>query len=179
MSLLLATLIPGILLILLGGGLLSGRKTIIASLKAFPRSSTATLFLFGGGAAWFLFRVWHLSPSDFGNYRTILAVTFGAIALLSFKYLPDFLAVRGAAILVLLGASPLLDAAYMEYAQPQRLLMVSVVYLAIALAIYFGSVPYRMRDLIQWLFRTANRARVFGASLLGYGALLTITAFTY
>lgn len=179
MSLTIATLIPGILLILLGGGLLSGRKTIGAALKAFPRSSTATLFLFGGGAAWFLFRVWHLAPADFGNHRTILTVAFGAIALLSFKFVPDFLAVRGAAILVLLSASPLLEAAYMEYDQPQRLLMVSVVYLAIGLAIYFGSVPYRMRDFFEWLFRTESRPRLFGACLLGYGALLTITAFTY
>jgi len=106
-------------------------------------------------------------------------VAFGAIALLSFKYVPVFLAVRGAAILVLLGASPLLDAAYMEYDQPQRLLMVSVVYVAIALAIYVGSLPYRMRDFIDWLFRTTSRAKILGACLLGYGALLTITAFTY
>ncbi len=179
MSLFLATLISGILLILLGGGLLSGRKTIIASLKAFPRSATATLFLFGGGAAWFLFRVWHLTPADFGNYRTILFIAFGAIAVLSFKYVPDFLAVRGSAILVLLGASPLLDAAYMEYDQPQRLLMVGLVYLAIAFSIYFGSAPYRMRDFFEWLFRNASRPKLFGACLLGYGALLTITAFTY
>jgi len=179
MSLTIATLIPGILLILLGGGLVSGRKTVAAALKAFPRSSTATLFLFGGGALWFLYRVWHLSPADFGNYRTLLAVAFGAIALLSFKYVPDFLAVRGAAILVLLGAAPLLDAAYMEYDQPQRLLMVSVVYIAIALAIYVGSLPYRMRDFIDWLFRATSRAKILGAGLLGYGVLLTITAFTY
>ena len=179
MSLFLATLISGILLILLGGGLLSGRKTIIASLKAFPRSATATLFLFGGGAAWFLFRVWHLTPADFGNYRTILFIAFGAIAVLSFKYVPDFLAVRGAAILVLLGASHLLDAAYMEYDQPQRLLMVGLVYLAIAFSIYFGSAPYRMRDFFEWLFRNASRPKLFCACLLGYCALLTITAFTY
>ena len=179
MSLTIATLIPGILLILLGGALASGSTSIVASLKAFPRSSTATLFLFGGGAAWFLFRVWHLTPADFGNYRTILFIAFGAIALLSFKYVPDFLAVRGAAILVLLGASPLLDAAYMKYDQPQRLLMVGAVYLAIALAIYFGSVPYRMRDFFEWLFRTTARPKLVGACLLGYGALLTITAFTY
>lgn len=179
MSLTIATLIPGILLILLGGGLLSGRKTIVASLKAFPRSITATLFFFGGGAVWFLYLVWHLSPADFGNYRTVLLIAFGTIAVLSFKFVPDFLAVRGAAILVLLGASPLLRAAYMEYDQPQRLLMVSAVYLAIVLAIYFGSVPYRMRDFFEWLFRTTARPRLLGACLLGYGALLTITAFTY
>ncbi len=179
MSLTIATLIPGLLLVLFGGGLLSGRKTVVATLKAFPRSSTATVLLFGAAAIWFLYRIWHLSVADFGNYRTLLLIAFATIALLSFKYVPDFLAVRGAAILVLLGASSLLDAAYMQYDQPQRLLMVGFVYLAIALAIYFGAVPYRMRDFLEWLFRTPSRPRLLGAGLLGYGILLTITAFTY
>jgi len=179
MSLLLATLIPGLLLLALGAGLFSGHTTVSASLKELPRSSTATLFFFGAGAAWFLYRVWHLSEADFGNYRTLLAVAFGAIALLSFKYVPDFLAVRGLAILVLLGASPLLDAAFMRYEEPQRLLMVGFVYLSIALAIYFGALPYRLRDFFEWLFRAPTRARTLGGILAGYGLLLTLTAFTY
>lgn len=179
MSLLTATLIPGILLILFGGSLLSGRATVVASLKAFPRSSTATLFFFGGGAAWFLYRVWYLPTADFGNYSTILFLAFAAIALLSFKYVPDFLAVRGVCILILLGASPLLGAAFMEYDQPQRLLMVGFVYLAIALSIYVGAMPYKLRDFIEWLVRTPQRVRILGAGLLSYGILLTITAFTY
>ncbi len=179
MSLTVATLIPGILLLLLGLGLLSGRSTIVAMLKAFPRSQTAAMIFFGGGAFWFLTRVWHLSAADFGDYRTILTIAFASIALLSFKYVPDFLAVRGVAILVLLSAGPLLDAAFMHYELPQRLLMVSVVYLFIALSIYVGALPYRMRDFFEWLFRTPQRTRLLGGSLLGYGLLLTITAFTY
>jgi len=179
MSLTVATLIPGLLLLVLGAGLVSGRKTVAASLKAFPRSSTAAMVFFGSGAIWFLYRVWHLSAADFGDYRAILCIAFGAIALLSFKYVPDFLAVRGVAVLVLLGAGPLLDAAFMHYDQPQRLLTVSVVYLLIALAIYLGAVPYRLRDFFEWLFRAPGRSRVLGACLAGYGLLLTITAFTY
>ncbi|MFI5355744.1 MAG: hypothetical protein ACHQ4G_00265 [Opitutales bacterium] len=179
MSLLLATLFPGLLLIALGAGLLSGRSTVTASLKAFPRSPAATLVLFGGGAAWFLYRVWYLSPADFGDYRTLLFLAFAAIALLSFKYVPDFLAVRGLAILILLAAGPLLDAAYMEYDHPQRLFMVSLVYLGIAGALYLGAVPYRMRDFLEWLFRTSGRPRVLGGCLLAYGVLLAVAAFTY
>lgn len=179
MSLTLATLIPGLLLLAFGAALLSGRATVPALLKAFPRSQAAAVVLFGGGAIWFLHRVWHLSEADFGQYRVILAVAFAAIALLSFKYVPDFLSVRGLAVLILLGASPLLGAAYMQYDQPQRLLMVGVVYLFIALAIYLGASPYRLRDFFDWLFRTPGRARALGGVLAGYGLLLVITAFTY
>lgn len=179
MSLTLATLLPGLVLIALGAGLLSGRKTVAAALKAFPRSPAATLLLFGAGSVWFLFRVWHLSEADFGNYRTILFFAFAVIALLSFKYVPDFLAVRGLAILLLLVASPLLGAAYMHYEYPQRLLMVTLVYLGIALGLYLGAVPYRLRDFFEWLFRTTGRPKVLGGVLLAYGLILAVTAFTY
>jgi hypothetical protein len=89
------------------------------------------------------------------------------------------LAVRGLSVLILLAAWPLLMSAYGEYDQPQRLFMVSVVYLAIALALYLGAMPYRLRDFFQWLFMRMPRARILGGVLLGYGVLLVVVAFTY
>jgi hypothetical protein len=179
MSLTLATLLPGILLLALGAGLLSGRSSVKAALRAFPRSPAATVVLFGIGSIWFLGRVWHLSAADFGNYRVILFVAFALIALLAFKYVPDFLAVRGLAILILLAAAPLLEAGYMIY-EPWTIYLYKVlVYLGIALALYLGAAPYRMRDFLEWLFRTAGRPRALGAALAAYGLLLIIAAFTY
>ena len=120
MSITLAILIPGLLLLILGLALASGRSTVRAAFQSFPRSPAATVVFFGTGALCFLYRVWNLSPADFGEYRTILTIAFAAIALLAFKYTPDFLAVRGLAILVLLGAMPLLDATYMVYGREER-----------------------------------------------------------
>jgi len=148
-------------------------------LKGFPRSTGAAYVFFGGGAAWFLERVWHLSPADFGDYRGILFVVFAAIAVLSFYCVPDFLAVRGLAVLVLVGASPLLDAAYMEYDRPQRLFMVTPVFLALALGIWLGAQPWRLRDFLEWLFRSRGRVGLVGGVLLAYGLLLAGVAFTY
>jgi hypothetical protein len=179
MSLTVATLIPGLLLLLLGAALASGHSTVTAALKALPRSPSAAVVFFGVGTLCFLYRVWHLSPADFGEYRTLLIIGFAAVALLAFKYVPDFLAVRGLAILMLLGAMPLLDAAYMEYDHPQRLLMVTAVYLGIALAIYLGASPFRLRDFFGWLFQRPGRGRILGGVLAGYGGLLAIVAFTY
>ena len=67
MSLTLATLLPGLLLLLLGLPLVLGHSGYAAVLKGFPRSPTATYLLFGAGAAWFLYGIWHLSPADFGS----------------------------------------------------------------------------------------------------------------
>ena len=50
--------------------------------------------LFGLGALWFLYRIWHLSEADFGAYRKQLFVFFALVAIGSFIYVPDFLAVR-------------------------------------------------------------------------------------
>jgi len=179
MSLTLATLIPGLILLVLGTLLAVGNSAITAMFKAFPRSKAATVVFFGGGAAWFLFRVWNLSPADFGEYRNLLFIGFAAVAVLSFKLVPDFLAVRGLCVLVLLGASTLLEAAYGEYAHPQRLFMVSLVYLFIAAAIYLGGAPYRMRDFLDWLYRAPARARALGAALAVYGILLAGVSFSY
>ena len=144
-----------------------------------PRSQTATWVLFGMGSAWFLYNIWHLSAADFGSYRVPLFIGFAAVALLAFKCVPDFLAVRGLCILGLLGAMPLLNAAYMEYSHPQRLFLVSIVYVVIALAIWLGAQPWRIRDFLAWLFARPGRSRGLGAVLAVYGALLAVLAFTY
>lgn len=179
MSLTIATLIPGLLLILLGAPMLLNHTGYTAMLKSFPRSTTAAYLFFGVGAAWFLHAIWHLSPADFGDYRTQLFIGFLLVAIFSFRCVPDFLAVRGLATVVLMGAMPLLRAAYMEYDKPQRLLMVSAVYLALSGAIWLGAQPWRLRDFFLWLFAQPARARRFGAALAIYGVVLSIVAFTY
>jgi hypothetical protein len=179
MSLLLATLIPGLLLLALGVPVLLNHSGFAVLLKALPRSTTATVVFFGAGSAWFLYNIWHLSPADFGDYRKYLFAGFAIVAIAAFKCVPDFLAVRGLCALMLVAASPLLGAAYMEYERPQRLFMVSLVYLAIALAIWLGAQPWRLRDFIGWMFARPGRTRGVGAALTGYGLLLAGVAFTY
>jgi hypothetical protein len=179
MSLLAATLLPGILLIALGIPLALTHSGVAAALKAFPRSKTATWALFGSGAAWFLYNVWNLSAADFGEYHVLLFAGFAIIAILAFRCVPDFLAVRGLCVLVLMWATPLRDAAYMEYDKPARLFMVSFLYLCIALAIWLGAQPWRMRDLLEWLFARPGRARGLGGFLAAYGLLLCVIALTY
>ena len=179
MSLLLATLLPGLVLAALGGALLSGNTLVSSTLKSIPRSANATMIFFGAASGWFLYRVWNLSPADFGEYHVPLFCGFALVAALSFWCVPDFLAVRGLAALVLLAASPLLDAAYMEWSHPQRLFLVSFVFGCIALAIWLGASPYRLRDFFEWMFRTSGRPRAVGTALLGYGVLLIALAFTY
>jgi hypothetical protein len=179
MSLLLATLIPGLLLLALGTPLLFANPGFIAALKALPRSVAAAYVIFGGAAAWFLYNIWHLSMADFGDYRVPLFFAFAAIAALAFKCVPDFLAVRGLCVLVLLGAWPVLMAGYMVWIYPQIYFLKVFVYLGIVLAIWLGTQPWRLRDFLEWLFARSGRTRGVGGLLAAYGLLLAIIAFTY
>ncbi len=179
MSLTVATLIPGFLLIALGVPLLLNHSGFAAALKAFPRSTAAAYLFFGAGAAWFLYALWNLSPADEIIPRKYLFGGFLVVAVLSFKCVPDFLAVRGLAAVILMGAMPLLDAGYMNYEHMQIALYKVAVYLAIAAAIWLGAQPWRLRDFLQWMFAQPARSRGVGAATAGYGLLLAIVAFTY
>ncbi|MBI2512042.1 MAG: hypothetical protein HYV96_08685 [Opitutae bacterium] len=181
MSLFLATLLPGLFLALLGALLAWGDPRVSSTARALPRSQRGAWLFFGGGALWFLFRLSRLGEADlifFQNPAPVM-LAFGALAVLAFVYAPDFLAVRGLCILTLLAAEPLLYAAYMEWTHPQRLLMVTAVYVALAAALYLAAAPYRLRDFFEWLFKQPRRARTLGVFLLVYGLVTAGAAFAY
>ena len=177
MSLFAASLLSGSILLALGIPLLIDHAATKAAIKAFPRSTSAGYLVFSAGAAWFLYNLWNLSKADFGEYRTRLFVGFAAIAVLAFKCVPDFLGVRGACAIVLLGAAPFLDSAFMVYDRPLRLFMVAFVYAALSLAIWLGAQPWRLRDFFNWLFARSARSRGLGGFLVAYGCLLCMVAF--
>ena len=178
MTLFQATIGVGIFLLLFGGHYLwHGIKTAQIT-QAFPRSQPAAVLLLGTAASWFLYKVLHLGPADFGQYRHILFMVFLVTAVGSFIYVPDFLAVRGLAALSLLLSGALLDAAYMQ--EPQtRLFLVSFIYLIIVLSLYLGASPYRLRDFFDWLYKADLRPRIAGGVIAAYGALLIGVALTY
>ncbi len=178
MSLFIATLLPGILLLITGILLLWNNPAFERLAKKSLRSSPITFLLMGLGSAWFLYEVTQLGAADFGHYRHILFILFFGIAFLSFIFVKDYLAVRGAVILVLMCARVLLDAAYMQ--EPAaRLFMVSFVYLCIIIALYLGVVPYRVRDFFNWLFTRRSRTSGIGSFITLYGLLLCVVAFSY
>ena len=180
MTLAVATLLTAALFLLLGAALLAGSPAVVSIFRGFPRSTSASFLFIGLGTLGFLYRVAHLSPADFGDYKIYLLVGFSVLAVLSLFLVPDFLAVRGLAVCVLVGAMPLLDAAYMDYDHPPRLFMVTPIYLiALPAAIWLGAQPWRMRDFLEWLFRRGARARVLGGILLADGVVLGAVAFTY
>jgi hypothetical protein len=178
MSLFIATLLVATFLI--ATGLFQLLKPALARkvYLALPRSKIAAIIFLSLATVWFLWEIWHLGEPDFGNHKNKLLIGFAAVSFLSYFYIPDFLAVRGICAFVLLSCDAVLDAAYME-PPLSRLFLVGFVYLVIALSMYLASLPYRLRDFNEWLYRANWKPRLLATLLTGYGLVLCAVAFTY
>lgn len=177
MSLFLAIFLTGLFLIAFGGHFAWHGMRSAPSAKAFPRSRAAAFLLLGTATAWFLYKVTQLGPADFGQYKNLLFILFLGTAVGSFFFVPDFLAVRGLAALILLTAGALLEAGDMQYGMG-ALILKSFVYFMIVVAILLGASPYKLRDFLDWLYRSERRPRIFGIIFAAYGLLLTGLSFT-
>ena len=178
MSPFLATLLTGLVLLAFGGHFLWHGSRTERTAKSFPRSQAAAYILLGGAAAWFLYKVTQLGPADFGQYKNYLFAFFLATAVGSFYFVPDFLAVRGLAGLILLTGGALLKATYMNFDAP-ALILKTFVYLMFVIALVLGASPYKLRDFFDWLYRSQIRPRAFGGIFVIYGALLIGVSFAY
>lgn len=179
MSLFTATFLPALLMITLGVLLLVSNPLVVSMFKGMPRSPVGTAVFWGVGSLWFLYVVWNLSPADlvlFDSSRPFVLI-FALIALAAVYYVPDFLAVRGLSVITLLASWEILMGTFHHYGW--LLLLKVCVYIAIVAAIYFGCVPYRARDFIQWLFSRVERARALGGALLVCGVVIAAMAFAH
>lgn len=145
---------------------------------AFPRSKKAAVATFGGGGLWFLYILSQLGEADFGGIKAYLIAIFGIAGILAFKYLDDFLSVRGLAILGLLLSREFIDSAFMK--EPvSRLTLVTLSYFAVLASLYLGALPYRFRDFLEFLYAKPGRAFAFGCALAAAAAALAISGLFY
>src|SRR5690349_4447701 len=145
MTLFIATLLLGLILITKGLFCLAIPSTISSTAFKIIRSHKAGCFLFALAGSWFLWHISQLTEADFGQLKHWLFLLFTITLLGSFIYLKDFLFVRAWAIFLLLLSQIFLDAAYMQ-PSALKLFFVSFIYLIILSALYFGALPYKMRD---------------------------------
>ena len=179
MSLIQASLLTGLILSSFGILIASTNSKVRASILGFPRSRLLSLWFVGIATVWFLWRhVLFLSEADFGNYKLLIGTVALGTAILSFVFVPDFLAVRGLAMIILLWAREVLDAAFLQDAS-SRLVLVTVTYIFIILSIYFGAWPYKLRDFMGWMNHRGSRFTYLGRILIITGVLIVILSFTY
>lgn len=173
------SIITSVLLFATGILFVSGRNSVQSLVLGFPRSLKMSVFLLALGLFWFIARhVMNLTEADFGEYRWYIGGIAIFIGVSSYVFVQDFLAVRALCILALFYSREVLDAAFLQ--EPDtRLFLVSIIYLLVAGALYFGAWPYRMRDFLGWLFDKPSRRSSFGLGLLGCAMVVLGLSFSY
>lgn len=142
-------------------------------LHALPRSRTWGTALLAISAVWAFWLVWTMDLGEFQRLRTALIVAVPAGAVLTWRFVDEFLAVRALGILALLAAEPLLEAAYLR-PELSRLLLVLLAYAWILSGLFLVGMPYILRDLIAWVI--GQRARFRQAAIAGFVCGLAILA---
>ncbi|MFA7344359.1 MAG: hypothetical protein WC003_08655 [Terrimicrobiaceae bacterium] len=171
-------LAAGLLLIVAHAFALARPEQAIAWAKTFPRSRVAATALIAAAAVWSFLLVRSIDLGEFSQLRGIMLLAIVAGAVLSWIYVPEFLAVRSLGMLLLLASEPLLESAVLRH-EPTRLLLVVLAYVWVIAGLFYVGMPYLLRDEIQWV--TANRNRFKSGSVAGavYGLALVVCALFF
>jgi hypothetical protein len=170
-------LVVGAILILLGlpGLLLAGKLQAWAS--KLPRSYPAGVILLSIDLIWTLWLVATMEMGEFQTFRRPLLILLPIGWILALRFVDEFLAVRALGILCLLASEPLLDAAFLRD-DLARLVVTVFAYIIIVFGIIWVTMPYLLRDQINWTTRSQWRWRGLTGLFVVYGLAVLTLAFT-
>lgn len=147
--------------------------------KGFARSVEVGYVLMGISTAWFVYNLSLESIADFAAYKDKLLLGFAALGVLTCVYVKDYLGARGLAVLLLLVANEMVNAARWEDTI-WRLVITTWGYAFAIAGMWFTIAPWRVRDLIDWSTRTQGRLKKISVARIVFGAFviaLGMTAF--
>ncbi|MEY2488769.1 MAG: hypothetical protein QOC70_711 [Verrucomicrobiota bacterium] len=177
LSLQTAGLIAGLFLLLVGLPGLIRPDLTRGFAQRLPRSRVAGFLLLTVDLFWSLWLLATMEMGEFSSFRRPLLIILPVGYFLVLRFVDEFLAVRALGILFLLGAEPLLDAAFFR-TETSRLLVTVLAYLLIVVGLFWVTMPYLLRDQINWSARTPARWRLTHGLALLYGAAILACAVT-
>jgi len=147
-------------------------------LKAFPRNRQIGVALMILNTIWAGSIVFTGQYSDFWIFpeHVIRVSVFFLAPLFCFaviQYADQYLAARGAGILLILAARPLLAAAFVEDSAA-RLVITILAYIWVIAGIVFVAAPHRLRDMIDWGTSTVERVRLLCMIRFVFGMVLIL-----
>ena len=128
--------------------------------KRLPRSRVAGFLILTVDLFWALWLLATMEMGEFQSFRRPLLIILPIGFFLVLRFVDEFLAVRALGILFLLAAEPLLDAAFFRV-ESTRLFVTTLAYLLIVIGLFWVTMPYLLRDHIDWnrfLLLRADRA---------------------
>lgn len=177
LSLQTAGYIAGLFLSILGLWGLIQPDASQAAARTLPRSRIAGFILFTIAFFWSFWLLATMEMGEFSSFRKPLLFVLPVAFLLVLRFVDEFLAVRALGILFLLAAEPLLDAAFFR-SERSRLLVTVFAYLLIVAGLFWVTMPYLLRDQINWSARTNSRWRFAHGLAFLYGAAILTCAVT-
>jgi hypothetical protein len=139
----------------------------------FPRHLPTGLVLTFIASVWWVTLLATTDLGEFSVYRNTLLTISIVLLTLTMLLAHQFLAVRGLALLLLLGAQVILDAAFL-LDTPVRLVMTVLAYVWATTGIILIISPYRLRDFIEWASRSESRFRGLSWGGVAFGVFLLI-----
>ena len=176
LSLRAAGIAVGLFLLLIGtAGLLNPAMQSMA--RQMPRSRITGIVLLTIALFWCLWLLSTIEMGEFASFRRPLLIALPIGYILVMRFVDEFLAVRALGILCLLAAEPLLDAAFLRY-EMSRLVVTVFAYLLVIAGLFWVTMPYLLRDQINWTADSNTRWRIASGGALIYGAVTLLLAFT-
>ena len=176
LSLRAAGIAVGLFLLLIGtAGLLNPAMQSMA--RQMPRSRITGIVLLTIALFWCLWLLSTIEMGEFASFRRPLLIALPIGYILVMRFVDEFLAVRALGILCLLAAEPLLDAAFLRY-EMSRLVVTVFAYLLVIAGLFWVTLPYLLRDQINWTTGSNARWRIVSGGALIYGAVTLVLAFT-
>jgi len=152
-----------------------------AAARKFPRSQPAGWVLMLLGTAWFLYIVNYEPIADFSAYKNYMMLGFGLVGVLACIFVPDFLAVRGLAIVLMLLGKLMVDTGRPHLGEsPFVVVNQALAYVFVIIGMWLTIAPWRFRDWLNWFTASEQRVRLSCAlRLVFYGFIigLGLTAF--
>ena len=177
LSLQTAGYIAGIVLLLFGLWGLVRPNASQAAARNLPRSRVAGFVLLTIAFFWSFWLLATMEMGEFSSFRKPLLFILPVGFLLVLRFVDEFLAARALGILFLLAAEPLLDAAFFR-SEASRLLVTVFAYILIVVGLFWVTMPYLMRDQINWSARTSGRWRMTHGLAFLYGVAILACAVT-
>src|SRR5438874_6030131 len=169
-------IIAGVFLVLMGLlGLI--KPSFARAVQRLPRSRTTGVILLTVCLVWTFWLLATIQMGEFSAFRRPLLIALPIGYVLVLRFVDEFLAVRALGILCLLAAEPLLDAAFLRY-ETSRLLVTVLAYLLILAGLFWVTIPYLLRDQINWSARGTTRWRLLQGIALCYGVVILALAIT-
>src|SRR5256885_12676304 len=163
--------IAGIALVLLSLPGLIKPGLVQIWLKRFPRSGVGGIVLLSLVLVWSFWLLATMEMGEFASFRRPLLIALPIGYVLVLRFVEEFLAVRALGILCLLAAEPLLGAAFFRN-ETSRLFITVLAYLLILAGLFWVTMPYLLRDQINWSRRSNTRWRTVHGIAAAYGLVI-------